>query len=235
MALAAEVIEDLTVYPVEERVGEDILQRWIIELLRPLVERWLESQEHSDFVGADQFIYFKQYDPHQRVAPDLYVLPGVAPHTEVRSWKTWEMGVVPSFVFEVASTDWEKDYVKAPTAHRVLGTEELIVFDPHYTRRREGARWQRFARQDGGELQLVERSDGDRIYSQTLNCFLRAVGFRGRVRVRLGVGPNGDELFPTAEEAERQAKEAERQAKETALSEVEALRRRIAELEAKKL
>ena len=27
-----------TVYPAEERVGEEILQRWIVELLRPLIE-----------------------------------------------------------------------------------------------------------------------------------------------------------------------------------------------------
>jgi hypothetical protein len=69
-------------------VGEDILQRWIIELLRPLLQRWLEQRRVKAFVGVDQFVYWKQHDPHKRVAPDLYVLPGVSPTTWVRSWKT---------------------------------------------------------------------------------------------------------------------------------------------------
>ncbi|HEY2409983.1 MAG TPA: Uma2 family endonuclease, partial [Polyangiaceae bacterium] len=66
---------DPTIYPVMEKMGEDILHRWIVELLRPLVARWLESRGIQALVGADQFIYFKQHDPHQRISPDVYVLP----------------------------------------------------------------------------------------------------------------------------------------------------------------
>jgi len=50
-------------------VGEDILQRWIIELLRPLLQRWLDDRHVVAFVGADQFVYWKQHDPHKRVGP----------------------------------------------------------------------------------------------------------------------------------------------------------------------
>lgn len=197
-------------------MGEDILQRWIVELLRPLVERWLKAQGTPWFVGADQFIYFEQFNPHRRVSPDVYVLPGVPPDTAVSSWKVWETGTRPSFVLEVVSKDWEKDYVDGPLNHALAGTEELLIFDPHYTRRREGTRWQRFAMRDG-RFQLCERTDGDRIHSAVLGCFLRAVGVGSALRVRIGMGPDGDELFPTVEEsweAERRAKEAERQAKE---------------------
>ena len=56
----------------------------------------------------------------------------------------------------------------------------------------------------------------------------------GHPLVRLATGPRGDELLPTAEEAERAAKEAERAAKEQERTrrialeaEVEALRRRL--------
>lgn len=45
------------------------------------------------------------------------------------------------------------------------------------------------------------------------------------MRVRLGTGEQGEEVFPAEAEAERAAKEAERAAKEAALC-------RIAELEA---
>lgn len=43
--------EDPTVYPEEERAGGELLQRWIAELLRPLLETWLNTRgEH--LVGA---------------------------------------------------------------------------------------------------------------------------------------------------------------------------------------
>ncbi len=39
MSSTALAAEDGAVYPVEERVGEDIIHRWMIERLRPLIER----------------------------------------------------------------------------------------------------------------------------------------------------------------------------------------------------
>jgi hypothetical protein len=74
---------DPTVYPVDESMGEGLLQRRIIELLRPLIERWLAVRKQTALVGADQFIYWKQYDPHVRVSPDVYVLPGRPADTDV--------------------------------------------------------------------------------------------------------------------------------------------------------
>lgn len=218
-------VDDRTVYPVAERVGEDILQRWIVELLRPLVERWLAEQGKIGFVGADQFLYFEQYNPEKRVAPDIYVLPGIAPDTHVRSWKIWETRVAPSFALEVVSLDWEKDYIEAPQAHAQLGTGELFVFDPLYAERREGVRWQRFARTAGGRFELAQRTDDDRVASTVLGCLLRAVGFEQQLRLRLALAPDGECLFPTLAEAEHAGKEEERRAKEDAL-------RRVAELEA---
>src|SRR5262249_20463537 len=103
---------DPTIYPVVEKVGEDLLQRWIAELLRPLVERWFRHRGVRALVGADQFIYYRQHAPNQRVSPDVYVLPGVRPDTRVTAWKTWEKGIVPSFGLEIVSKNWEKDYVE---------------------------------------------------------------------------------------------------------------------------
>jgi hypothetical protein len=212
--MAIPVVQDPTVYPIEERVGEDILQRWIVELLRPLVERWLRERGDSSFVGADQFIYFEQYNPHERVAPDVYILPGVAPVTEVTAWKAWLTGIVPSFAFECVSKNWQIDYIEAPLAHQRLGTSELIVFDPHYSARRDGVRWQRYNRAADDRFEKTQRTNADRIYSETLACFLRVQGMGLYQRVRLATGETGDEFFPTAEEAEREAKEVERLAKE---------------------
>src|ERR1043165_8981388 len=91
---------DPTIYPVVERVGENTLQRSIVELLRPLIERWFRHRGVRAFVGADQFIYYVQHAPTERVAPDIYVLPGVRQGTPISVWKTWERGIVPSFGLE---------------------------------------------------------------------------------------------------------------------------------------
>jgi hypothetical protein len=213
MASALPAADDRTLYPVEERVGEDILQRWIMELLRPLLERYLLERGDECFVGADQFIYYRQFDPHARVAPDIYVLPGVAPDTAVPSWKVWESAIVPSFALEVASSDWEKDYVQAPSHHAALGTAELVVFDPYFERRRDGVRFQRYTRRDRSFV-MVDRTNDECVRSDVLGCLLCAVGSGPRLRLRLASMQAPHALFPTAEEAEREAREVERQAKE---------------------
>ena len=237
---AAVGLADPTVYPVEERVGEDILQRWIVELLRPLVERWLARSGSSGasqawFVGADQFIYYRQYDPKRSVAPDLYVLPGVPGGTRVRAWKTWETGIVPSFALEIVSQDWEKDYRESPHRYAEVGTSEFVLYDLDWQKHPDGVKFQRFLRgaeNDGeGGFGPPQRTQGDRIESRVLGCFLREVSTQRGLRLRLGSGPSGDELFPTAEEAERQATEAQRQATESQRQATEAALARIAELE----
>jgi hypothetical protein len=238
---------DPTVYPVEEEVGEDMLQRWIAELLRPLVERWLRNRGLPTFVGADQFIYYRQHTPTLRVSPDIYVLPGIAPDTRVTSWKTWEKGIVPSFAVEIVSKDWEKDYLDGPERYADMGVPELLIFDPAPERHADGVMWQVFRRVAGRRLTRVDVSQGDRVRSKALGCFLRAVGDGDAVRLRIGSGPRGDDLFPTGEEAERltteaeraateaerAAKEVERAAKEVAIVERDLARKRVMDLEAK--
>jgi hypothetical protein len=195
------------VYPVEDRVGEDIVQRWIVELLRPLIARWFVERGEPTFVGADQFLYYEQFDSHKRIAPDVYVMPGVAPDTPARSWKLWEWQKAPSLAVEVVSQDWEKDYYEAPDKYGELGAEELIIFDPGYAGRAEGVRFQRFARPEG-KWQRVEHTNRDRVRSQVLGAWLKSVSFNDQVLLRIATDPSGDELFPTGEEEERRAKEA---------------------------
>jgi Uma2 family endonuclease len=222
---------DPTVYPVEERVGEDIIQRWIVELFRPLLERWLGERGQRAFVGADQFIYWKQHDPHKRVAPDVYVLPGVDPTTHVPSWKIWETGISPSFALEVVSKDWEKDYAQAPTAYEPTGVRELVLFDPMYETRAEGLLFQVYRRTARRGLVRVDVTNGDRIRSKVLGCWLRSVGTERMIRLRIGSGPAGNELFPTAEEQERAEKDRERAEKDRERAEKEGLLTKVAAME----
>lgn len=192
---------DPTIYPVEEKLGEDILQRWIAELLRPLLERWLKERGIQALVGADQFIYWKQHDPHKRVSPDVYVLPGVSPATRVRIWKLWETRIPPSFCLEVVSRDWEKDYCEAPSRYDECGAEELVIFDPDWQQRSEGLRWQIYRRVSRRGFIRVETTNADRVRARTIGAWLRAVGEGESTRIRIATGPRGDEIFPTAEEA----------------------------------
>jgi len=195
---AARVV-DPTIYPVDEKVGENSLHRWIVELLRPLVERWLRHRGVEAFVGADQFIYYRPHAPTERVSPDVYVLPGVRPNTHVSVWKTWERGIVPSFGLEVVSRYWEKDYVEAPERYAAAGIPELVVFDPWPDRHPDRVAWQHFRRIRNRPLTRVDVSGGDRMRVSALGCFLRAVGQGESLRLRVATGPRGDELFPTGE------------------------------------
>ncbi|MFO0762531.1 MAG: Uma2 family endonuclease [Byssovorax sp.] len=224
---------DPTFYPVEEKVGQDTLQMLILELLRPLVERWYAELGKPTFVGADQFIYYEQFNPKKVVAPDVYVLPGVDPKRRVKSWKTWKTGIAPSFALEVTtSDDAEKDYRDAPDRYAELGADELVIFDADCDKGEDRVRWQRYRRLKRRGFVRVESTNADRIEVKTLGCFLRVVGEGDNARLRIGMGPTGSELFPTEAEAERAAKEAERAAKEAERAAKEAALREVAELRA---
>lgn len=195
-------------------MGEESLQRFICELLRPLIERFLLAKKKPAFVGADQFIYYRKHDPRGRVAPDVYVLAGVRPGRRIRTWKTWLDGAPPSFALEVVSGDVEKDYAKSPERHDECGVSELVVFDPDFEEERDRIRFQVFRRVGKRGLVRVLATNDDRIASKTLGCHIVAVGAGEGMRLRLGVGKQGDELFPTEEEFQRGEKERERGEKE---------------------
>lgn len=209
-------------------MGEESLQRFIVELFRPLVERWLGTRKVKAFVGADLFIYWRKHDATRRLAPDVFVLPGVAPGAALTSWKTWERGIVPSFALEVAARDAEKDYAVAPLWYAELGVGELVIFDPHCHQGSERSRWQVY-RRSRGKLVRLSTSDEDRVESRELRCFLRVVGEGEQQRLRLGIGDAGDQLFLTEAEQERAAKEQERRARLEAEAEVARLRELLAQ------
>ena len=204
---------DPTVYPVEDDVGEDLLQTLILEMLRPLIVALFAMRGKRALVGADQYIYWEKHNPLKAVAPDIYVLRGVDPRTRVKSWKVWETGVVPSFALEVMSDDERKDVEGSPERYSELGVKEVVVFDPEPQRRSEGVRFRVFRRVGKRGLVLVEATNEDRVRSKQLDAWLCAVGDGDEVRLRVGLGPNGDDLLPTeAERAEMEAERAEMEA-----------------------
>jgi hypothetical protein len=225
-------------YPASDDMGEHEIQRLIAELLRPMLARFLAEQQRVAHVGADQFIYWEEGKPGSRIAPDVYVLPGIDPDIAIRSWKVWETGVRPSFALEVVGDDITKDYEDGPALYDQLGVDELLVFDPHASATsRRRIRFQLFRRVGKRGLVRAFASQGDRVYAKTLGAFVRAIGRDDGVRLRLGLGKTGDTLYPTEAEAERAAKEVERTAKEVerAAKEVERTARLAAEREVVRL
>ena len=219
---------DPTHYPVSEEMPEPTLQRLVMEVLRPLIQAWLDERGEVAFAGADQFIYWVQHQPTTRMAPDVYVLPGVPKGTDFGAWKVWETGVRPSIVIEIVGSDPRKDYEVAPGRYDEMGVEELVVFDPWHDAGSDRVRWQVWRRTARGFVR-VERTDGDRVRSQVLGCWLRLVGSGADRRVRVATGPRGEVLLPTAEErasaAEGRASAAEAEAARLHL-ELESLKRR---------
>ncbi len=210
-------------YPAEDDVPETLLHLRIRTLLYELVRRYLAQQGVEALTGSEQFLYWVEDNPLRSLAPDVYVVLGVSPHYDVRSWQTWREGRVPELAIEIVSDDVDEDYEVGPVRYAEAGVRELVIFDPA-----EGPgrlRWQVYVRDAEGDLVQTQSTTGDRVPSGVLGCHLRCVeGEDGQPRVRLGVGPEGEELVPTAEEAEgaersekeqeRAAKEAERAAKE---------------------
>jgi len=195
-------------------MGEESLQRFMCELLRPLIERYLIAKKIVAFVGADQFIYYRKHDPRGRVAPDVYVLDGVRPGRRIRTWKTWLDGAPPSFALEVVSGVVAMDDEKSPERYDECGVRELVVFDPDFEEERDRIRFQVFRRVGKRGLVRVLATNEDRVASKVLGCHVVAVGAGEGLRLRLGVGKDGDELFPTEAERERGEKERERGEKE---------------------
>ena len=189
-------------------MGEGSLQRFITELLREQIERWLLQQKKPWFVGANQFIYWKQFDPSTKLAPDVFFLPGVKPGISIDSWKTWETGIIPPLAIEVVSQDHLKDYRDGPSRYDELGVKELIIFDPDFeTLRSERWRFQVFRRVGKRGLVRIENTNAERVQSRVLGCSLRSVGTDPEmVRLRLATGPEGENIFPTAAEAEHSAR-----------------------------
>ncbi|MCY1072409.1 hypothetical protein OV090_47125 [Nannocystis sp. RBIL2] len=62
-------------YPVSDDAGQSGLQSVVIHLLLDLLEDYFAVLERPVFVGANQFLYYKQGDPRSVVAPDVYATP----------------------------------------------------------------------------------------------------------------------------------------------------------------
>jgi Uma2 family endonuclease len=182
--------------------------------------------EPQVYVAGNMLFYYEEGNPAACVAPDVFVVQGVA-KGERRTYKLWEEGQPPTVVFEITSRRSRLEDLGTKRAlYAMLGVREYFLYDPlgEYLRPPlQGYRlWE-------GEYERVLSGAQGELASQVLRLELRVE--EGQLRV---VNPaTGERLLTPAEvQAARRAEAEARQAVEAraALAESE-LERLRAELE----
>jgi len=209
----------------------------ILDLRHALRARY--RGEPDVHVAANLFLYYVQGDPKKVVAPDVFLVRGVAPGAR-RTYKLWLEGKAPSLVVEVTSESSREQDLEKKAIYARMGVEEYFLFDPldEYLR----PRLQGFRLVRGTYRPIPQERDGS-LTSQVTGLRFQAEG----EWLRLADLASGKKLPWTSEEAavrqaaearadeERHAREREtaaRQAAETRAAEEAAARRALeAELE----
>jgi len=211
----------------EEPVPESTPHDHTVELIRDLLEHWIARTGRDAQVARNLAVRWDRENYRFGVDPDVCLIePRTREGDELESLLTWEPGhSAPRLAFEVVSSHAIKDYSKAPEKYAAAGVAELVVFDARLRGPRSFGgpfRLQVWRRATDGEFRRVHAGEGP-FFLETLNAWTFAVD-EGR-RLRIADDREGTRWWHTAEEAERAHKDA-------ALTEQEALRARIAELEA---
>lgn len=82
------------------------------------------------YVAGNQFMYWVEGNPAQRVAPDVYVVFGVPKYPPRPTWKIWEEGKAPDVIFELSSRSTAgEDLYRKYRLYQRLGVKEYILID----------------------------------------------------------------------------------------------------------
>jgi Uma2 family endonuclease len=130
------------------------------------------------YVAGNMLLYYEEGNPAACVAPDVFVVQGVAKH-ERRTYKLWEEGQPPTVVFEITSRGSRLEDLGTKRAiYAMLGVREYLLYDPlgEYLR----PPLQGYRLQEGEYQRLPPGAEGG-IDSQALGLDLRLEN--GRLRV----------------------------------------------------
>jgi Uma2 family endonuclease len=155
------------------------------------------------YVAGNMLLYYEEGNPAACVAPDVFVVQGVA-KGERRTYRLWEEGQPPSVVFEITSRGTRlEDLGTKRAVYAMLGVQEYFLYDPlgEYLR----PPLQGYRLQEGEYQRILPEANGELI-SQTLVLELQVE--EGRLRL---VNPaTGERLLTPAEaQAARRAAEIE--------------------------
>jgi Uma2 family endonuclease len=173
------------------------------------------------YVAGNMLLYYEEGSPAACVAPDVFVVQGVA-KGERRTYRLWEEGQPPVVVFEITSRGSRlEDLGTKRAVYAMLGVWEYFLYDPlgEYLRPPlQGYRLQE------GEYQRLQPEGEGRLTSQALGLELRVE--EGRLRL---VNPTTGEHLLTPAEA-LAARRTEAAARLAAEVELERLRDELARL-----
>jgi Uma2 family endonuclease len=173
------------------------------------------------YVAGNMLLYYEEGNPAACVAPDVFVVQGVA-KGERRTYRLWEEGQPPSVVFEITSRGTRlEDLGTKRAVYAMLGVQEYFLYDPlgEYLR----PPLQGYRLQEGEYQRILPEANGELI-SQTLVLELRVQ--EGGLRL---VNPATGERLLTPAEAQA-AHRAEAAAHRAAEAELERLRAELAQL-----
>lgn len=106
----------------------DVHIRQLVNLRFALLTRY--KDDPNTYVGANMFLYFVEGDPTACVAPDIFVVLGIAKHDR-RGYKVWEEGKAPDVVIEITSSSTRhEDLGSKRLIYADLGVREYFIFDP---------------------------------------------------------------------------------------------------------
>ena len=197
--------------------------------------QYFEIDEHIH-IGIDSFIYYSEGDISKRLAPDVYVVFGVAKMPR-SSFYTWAEGAVPAAVFEFLSESTAAhDRTEKMERYFIdIGVEEYFIHQPVLDTPPEFRGWRRSA--SGDIVEMVPDDQGG-LFSESLNLWLRwEIDRRRQVRLLRPYLPDGTPITTSTEEkhlrleAQAMAVEAQAMAVEAQAMAVEAEARAAAEAE----
>ena len=191
---------------------------------------------HPDiYVGVDNFIYYREADMKQCVAPDVYVVLGAAKYPLRRSFYTWSEGVVPTTVFEFLSdtTASEDREGKVEVYLNDVGVCEYFIHQPEMEKPMEFCGWRRDS--SGHIVEILPDADGG-LFSVSLNLWFRYEDrLKSHVRLLRPSLPDGTVITTSLEEEHLRVAAEDRAVAAEALAAAETQRRQEIEDELERL
>ena len=156
----------------------DIHRDEMIDLITALDD--FLRDEPDAYVAGNLFIYYEQGNPRAVIAPDVFVVRGVAKRKR-KTYRLWEEGPAPCFVIEVSSRSTRNEDLEGKMEkYADLGVEEYVLFDPLGEYLEPRLRGYRLI--DGRYREMTPTGDGS-LLSRALGLTLSVEGEHLRLRL----------------------------------------------------
>ena len=175
------------------------------------------AERQDVYIAGNQFLYWVEGNPSQRVTPDVYVAFGVPKRPWRATWKVWEIGKAPDVIIELTSRSTAgEDLDRKYRLYQRLGVQEYILIDvrreyliePVILHRLVGGTYQQMPTEHPSDREWRARSE-----LLGLEVVVRAEDERYQVRL---FDPVRGRTIPTGMELQAEAMEAHRKAEEEA-------------------